>query len=239
MATVLVRTTNKKLPKLYRKIRIETVDGKVYVDLPQAPLQVSYSGFGWNWEEVAREGRAPIIVPGSYKTKKMNFSGSITPKTDKAKDGSQKAYPSIEGDLIKLERLASSQEDVRVTYAGGFENRLWHIDDFSWTSTMRDPYNNKTTAADIELSFILSVNIDTNVGPVSGGVKPKAKTTPTAKKPTTKTSKAKTYTVKRGDTLSGIAVRFYRDSSKYRQIATLNKIRNPHLIYPGKLLRLP
>lgn len=49
---------------------------------------------------------------------------------------------------------------------------------------------------------------------------------------------AKTYTVKRGDTLWGICKRFLGNGSRYPEIAKLNGIKNPNLIYPGQVIRL-
>lgn len=47
------------------------------------------------------------------------------------------------------------------------------------------------------------------------------------------------YTVQSGDTLSGIAQRELGDSSRYMEIANMNGISNPDLIYAGQELRLP
>jgi nucleoid-associated protein YgaU len=47
------------------------------------------------------------------------------------------------------------------------------------------------------------------------------------------------YTVRRGDTLSGIAQRELGDSKRWREIAKLNNIRDPRSIDPGDELRLP
>ena len=44
------------------------------------------------------------------------------------------------------------------------------------------------------------------------------------------------YTVKSGDTLSGIAAKF---GTTYQAIAALNGISNPNLIYPGQTLKIP
>lgn len=44
------------------------------------------------------------------------------------------------------------------------------------------------------------------------------------------------YTVKSGDTLSGIAVKYH---TTVGEIVQLNKIKNPDKIYPGDKLRLP
>lgn len=47
--------------------------------------------------------------------------------------------------------------------------------------------------------------------------------------------KATTYTVKSGDTLSGIAAKF---GTTYQAIAAKNGISNPNLIYPGQVLKI-
>ena len=49
------------------------------------------------------------------------------------------------------------------------------------------------------------------------------------------------YTVKSGDTLSGIAKSQYGDGSKYMAIFNANKpmLKDPDKIYPGQVLRIP
>lgn len=56
-----------------------------------------------------------------------------------------------------------------------------------------------------------------------------------ASKPSTTTSSATYYTVKSGDTLSGIASKY---GTTYQKIAQMNGISNPNLIYPGQKLRV-
>lgn len=46
---------------------------------------------------------------------------------------------------------------------------------------------------------------------------------------------AKTYTVKSGDTLSGIAAKY---GTTYQRLAQINGISNPNLIHPGQVLKL-
>ena len=52
---------------------------------------------------------------------------------------------------------------------------------------------------------------------------------------------ATSYEVIEGDTLGSIASRHYQDASQYQRIAEANSgtIEDPHLIYPGQVLRLP
>lgn len=47
------------------------------------------------------------------------------------------------------------------------------------------------------------------------------------------------YTVKKRDSLSSIAERFLSDSSRWREILELNRIKNAHRIYPGMRIKLP
>jgi nucleoid-associated protein YgaU len=49
----------------------------------------------------------------------------------------------------------------------------------------------------------------------------------------------KTWTVRRGDTLSSIAAAAYHDPRLWRPIATANGLHNPRALRPGQILRLP
>ena len=51
----------------------------------------------------------------------------------------------------------------------------------------------------------------------------------------------KTYTVVKGDCLWNISKKFLKSGSRWREIYNLNKdkIKNPNLIYPGQVLKLP
>jgi nucleoid-associated protein YgaU len=47
------------------------------------------------------------------------------------------------------------------------------------------------------------------------------------------------YTVKKGDTLSGIALKILGDASRWRQIARINKLRDPRKLKVGTKLKMP
>lgn len=50
---------------------------------------------------------------------------------------------------------------------------------------------------------------------------------------------SKAYTVKQGDTLSGIAANFYEDATKWRPIALVNALVDPRSISPGQEIQIP
>jgi LysM repeat protein len=49
----------------------------------------------------------------------------------------------------------------------------------------------------------------------------------------------KAYTVKQGDTISGIAARYYEDATKWRPIALANALVDPRSIVPGQAIQIP
>jgi nucleoid-associated protein YgaU len=52
---------------------------------------------------------------------------------------------------------------------------------------------------------------------------------------------ARTYKVAPGDSLSKIAKQFYGDANKWKRIFEANRdtIKNPDLIHPGQILKIP
>lgn len=60
-------------------------------------------------------------------------------------------------------------------------------------------------------------------------------------RPATNAPQIKTYTVKKGDTLWGIAKKYYGNGAKYPTIYNANKgkIKNPNLIYVGQVFTIP
>lgn len=63
----------------------------------------------------------------------------------------------------------------------------------------------------------------------------KKTTKPVTTKPVTTKPKTKYYTVKKGDTLSGIAVKY---KTTVANLVKLNNIKNPNLIYAGQKIRI-
>jgi LysM repeat protein len=53
------------------------------------------------------------------------------------------------------------------------------------------------------------------------------------------TPQPQTHTVSEGDTLWAIAKRYLGDGSRYPEIAELNNVENPDVIYPGQVFTIP
>lgn len=70
---------------------------------------------------------------------------------------------------------------------------------------------------------------DVALGSTTGGVSPQSQSQ----------SPARTYTVKSGDTMWGIAQQFYGNGSMYIKIASANNVANPNMIYPGQVFTIP
>ncbi|WP_241645383.1 peptidoglycan-binding protein LysM [Rosenbergiella metrosideri] len=94
----------------------------------------------------------------------------------------------------------------------------------------------KATVSGDGISQELKEKILVAIGNVAGvsHVEDNVKTTDT-------TSESKFYTVKSGDTLSGIAKQVYGDANQYNKIFEANKpmLSHPDKIYPGQSLRIP
>jgi LysM repeat protein len=84
----------------------------------------------------------------------------------------------------------------------------------------------------------LSCGIVTGTASAATPEKAPAKTAPAAKQKAEHKTAKRTYTVKKGDTLIGIA-RHHKVTGGWKGIAARNHIRSPYIIHPGQVLQLP
>lgn len=223
-----------KAPPKYR-MYIRTLDNKYKFGAPFAPKNIEYGGFGKTWAQIPRDGRSPLLVPQDNKLPTLSFTLVVArPDPD---------YNATSG-LDVLKNIANSSSHVSITYGGVFDSgRVWRMTGLTFRSVQRHPVTSHITHAEVDLEFTAANNVLLSTGPLKGGKKPAAPKPPApkkpvAKKPTTTTKKAKTYTIKTGDTLISIAGKVYGDTSKWRDLAIKNDIKNPRKLPIGKVLKL-
>ncbi|HZA72078.1 MAG TPA: LysM peptidoglycan-binding domain-containing protein, partial [Propionibacteriaceae bacterium] len=95
------------------------------------------------------------------------------------------------------------------------------------------PTTNEITRATISVTLKRASDAAPAVGPVTGGTKP----APAPPKP----APQRTHTVVKGNTLWGIAQRYYGRGTLWPRIydANRSKIKNPHWIFPGQVFVIP
>ena len=236
MPQVLIRktaTTKRKsnVSKTHPKLVIKSESG-LKIQMPYAPKVVENAGLAPTYTETTRPGRTPLLLRASDPLHTIGLEMFL---------GHRNAQQSVEPDLAVLRGIVKSDERVTLQF-GPSEGGLWRVTTFGWTSTERQNGTNAITRATVSMTFTRVSDATAGTGPVKGGAKPaKGKDKDDSKKKTRggdgKTPKH--YVVKKGDTLSGIAFKFYRDTSKWRKIADVNKIRNPRALAVGKKLVIP
>lgn len=127
--------------------------------------------------------------------------------------------------IATLRRWKDSGKPVRLIVSGTQVNLMMLIDALT--------YGYREGSGDINYTIELTEYRELNVPAVRVQEQPK--------RPDTRAA-AKTHTVVRGDTLWGIAKRYYGDGAKWRTIYNANKAvvgSNPDLIFAGQRLVIP
>jgi LysM repeat protein len=203
------------------RMALVTESGRVRVEVPLAPREIEYGGLPLDWASAERSGTTPLLLLKGASLRTMQFSFLITDKVD--------LYAPQTARIAAIQALARSTERVLVRYSGS-EQGLWRITDLSLSSELRDPVRNEITRATVSITLTEASDPAPAVGPVS---KPPP---PAPPKPV-----ARTYIVRKGDTLWAIARSFYGNGALYPRIfdANRDKIKNPNLIYPAQVFVIP
>lgn len=189
--------------------------------VPYAPRDSQSDDLVPTWATVPRGGQAPLLLRSGGRLPTMSFDlvfGHPDPRR------------SIERELARLRRLAASGKRFRVRLDATSAAHRWRLTGFSQTILARQHGTNEPTRAICSLTFTAASDSVVQVGPVTGGSKGGGRD---------HDKRPKFYVVKKGDTLQGIAKRFYGEASYWRRIADANKIRDPKKVKVGLKLRLP
>jgi hypothetical protein len=111
----------------------------------------------------------------------------------------------------------------------------WVVKGLAWAEALRHPTAGYRVQQTVNVTLLEYVPAQISLSSVSPA---KAAQTRQATSPSA-TASGRTYTVKSGDTLSGIAARVLGDYRRYTELASLNKIRDPNQIRVGQVLALP
>ncbi|MBC8090498.1 MAG: LysM peptidoglycan-binding domain-containing protein [Pseudonocardia sp.] len=195
--------------------------GKLALAIPLAPREIEYGGLPLDWSPAERSGTKPLLLFKGMALATLSFSFLLTDKVD--------LYAPQTSQVATIKDIGRTQERIFVRYSGA-EQGLWRITDLSVSSQLRDPVDNEITRAMVSITLTEASDPAPAVGPVSRPPPPQ----PPA-------PVARTYVVVRGDTLWGIAKRFYGQGGLWPRIFDANRgqIRDPHLIYPNQRLAIP
>ena len=232
MTTVTVTTTGGVAPKTKPiRMTLRTIDNKHVINFPIAPREVTYSNFGWVWEEVERDGTTPYLLRSSFALPTVEFTAKLA--------YSMEPLRSVEPLMGVLKNMAHSTTVLTMKYGGWFDARSWHITDLTFKTVQRNPTTNAPTWVEADITLTNAVGVKLTVGPVSGGKKSSSSKSSKSTKKTSSKKKTKTrkYKIRKGDTLMMLSSRFYSTPEKWRYLADINKIKNPKKLKVGSTIR--
>lgn len=207
---------------LPHRMELRTESGKVVLALDLAPREIEYGGLAMDWATAERTGDRPLLMHKSIPLKTLGFSFTMTDKRD--------LYAAQTVKAATVTTLGRTFERIMVRYSG-HEQGLWRITDLKLSSVLRSPETNEITRATVSITLTEASDPAPAVGPVSKPPPP-----PPAPPPV-----QRIHVVVRGDTLWGIAKRFYGNGALWPRLydANRNQIRDPHWIYPGQRFVVP
>lgn len=188
--------------------------------------ETEHFGLGLRWVPIPRAGGRPLLHNAGPGNRQYRLKATLY--ADPPRDVAAELDALIFGHAL--------QGQVHVAY-GRLEAMDAVISDLKVTVRHRVEGSNEPYWADVDLELtdrppeprtVVAVPIPSAAPPAP---------TPPAAAPAAEAGR--TYTVKRGDTLSSIAQRFYGHANRYPDIAKANGIRNPNVIGAGQVLRIP
>lgn len=204
-----------------------------YIDSLRLPVPVQEvsvkSGTDINTISLAKGGELGIFAGKKLDT--ISFS-SFYPATERSYC-QYPGFPSVETFINTIETAQKEGNPVRFIITETDINKQFLVDSFEKTYKING-------RGDLNFSLSLVEYKEIVIPKIAPANTNKA---PTPKRPTDKKENkgSKTHIVKRGDTLWGLAKKYYGDGSKYMKIANANKdkVKNPNLIIDGWKLVIP
>lgn len=186
--------------------------------------EVTHSNLERNWTQVARPGGAPFLRDAGPKLRSWQIAATLYADLQ-----------DVAGDLDTIALGHAQADRLTVTY-GRLEAVEAVLTRVTIRTVARIPGTNEPRWAELELEF---TERPPDLKQVVAAAAPSAVAPPPPPAKAAAAPQARTVTVKRGDTLFGIAQRVYGNGSKWPAIASANGIRNPKNVAVGKVLRIP
>ena len=185
---------------------------------------------GSNNETVNITGLGEIIIKQSRPAYQFSFSSFFPagdfPGMNVKKPKKPKKY------VKKIKKWIKSKKPVHLIITALGVSKYCTIEQFNY-------YEQGGDVGTIYYDLTLKEYREVNVRKVKVSSKKKKATVNKSKKRVSNKTSTTTYTVKKGDTLYGIAKKYLGDGSRYTEIVSLNSLSNPNLIYAGQVLKLP
>lgn len=231
MRRMIVRTGAFRRPSIpprverARSLTLHDEGGKAMWSAPFSPQQIEHGGQAPSYTDAERDGLPPLLLRASDPRPTLRFD-LLLAYTDIER--------SVEPWLNSLRYIAARPHRIRIAYGPSESAGLWRLTEMTYTSSARNQHGDITRAT-VQVGFTRATDATIHRGPLTGGAKPPAGAAPAA----TRTSAPRAHIVKRGETLSGISVRYYRTPTRWRQIADHNGIRDPKRLRVGTRLVIP
>lgn len=201
-------------------------------DLGDGPI-LPVDGFG-GWEEVPIPGQVNLTDYSGVPTLKLDIPILFGNPEDYAQNVGQ------DGKYLRLLHLARSFEDgdePPVVQIFGAAMPFGSGGNFVILGFDVDPTSVEKREGGKLVRLALTMHVSEYSNPNAVKILKRKKKNPSANGGTTVPPSH--YTVKEGDTLFSIALKFYGDRSKWQEIANINDIRDPRNIEPGRKIKLP
>jgi hypothetical protein len=191
--------------------------------LRYAPREIEYGGIAQEWVETERSGNTPLLLRKGDNLDTVKFSFNLVYISG--------AYVPITQAYKAFKAVAKSAERVLFMYSD-LEAGMWRITDATMSTDLRNPDTNEPTRGIVSITLTRASDPAVAVGPISGGAG-----TVVAPKP----APPRTYRVVKGDTLWGIALRYYGKGTLWPRIFDANRklIKDPHWIYVNQVFVIP
>jgi hypothetical protein len=210
-------------------VRFVSVARGVTVDAALGDGLVVSSGGGGGWEEIARPRKRPIV---SW-TAGVAYRLAVPILLDRFVENR-----TVQPDIDLLEAMArgfkgaTGPSPVRVVLPGGQPHSAkvdWVIEDIAWEGEERGSRSGRRTRATGTVT-LLEFTADELVSKAPAGK---------FRRDSNPGDRPRTYVWKKGDTLAKVAQRLLGDKDRAREIAKLNKVRDPSRIDVGDKLKIP